>query len=112
MKQMTFAALALKSKKKLTRRERSLKERAAVVPFGEDIAIRGLAERIAQTVGFEGRLVFDRSKPDGMPRKPLDVTRLAATGWHPRVSLREGLAKAYEDYLARYGSEPQRGMHV
>jgi len=65
---------------------------------GEDITIYELAKLIAEVVGFKGRLVFDPSKPDGTPRKLLDVNRLAALGWKPRTSLRKGLSKAYEDY--------------
>ncbi len=62
---------------------------------GEDLSIRELAEAIVETVGFRGRLVFDASKPDGMPRKLLDSTRIRALGWHPTVDLREGLRRMY-----------------
>lgn len=63
---------------------------------GTDLSIRELAQAVVETVGFEGRLVFDASKPDGMPRKLLDSTRINALGWRPTVGLREGLARAYE----------------
>jgi GDP-L-fucose synthase len=63
---------------------------------GEDVTIRELAETVMAVVGFEGRIVFDRSKPDGTPRKLLDVSRLAALGWKARTALREGIARAYE----------------
>jgi GDP-L-fucose synthase len=63
---------------------------------GEDLSIRALAEAVVATVGFEGRLVFDAGKPDGMPRKLLDSTRIRALGWRPTVALREGLRRAYE----------------
>lgn len=63
---------------------------------GTDLSIRELAQAVVETVGFEGRLVFDASKPDGMPRKLLDSTRINALGWQPTVGLREGLARAYE----------------
>jgi GDP-L-fucose synthase len=63
---------------------------------GADLSIRELAEAVVATVGFEGRLVFDASKPDGMPRKLLDSTRIRALGWRPTVALREGLQRAYE----------------
>lgn len=63
---------------------------------GEDLSIRALAEAVIATVGFEGRLVFDAGKPDGMPRKLLDSTRIRALGWRPSVGLREGLQRAYE----------------
>ena len=63
---------------------------------GSDLSIRELAEAVVETVGFEGRLVFDASKPDGMPRKLLDSTRIRSLGWRPTVDLREGLRRAYE----------------
>ena len=66
---------------------------------GEDLTIRELSELIADVVGFEKRLLFDYSKPDGTPRKLLDISRLQTMGWVPRVSLREGLALAYEAFL-------------
>ncbi|MCW5666141.1 MAG: GDP-L-fucose synthase [Piscinibacter sp.] len=62
---------------------------------GSDLSIRELAQAVVETVGFEGRLVFDASKPDGMPRKLLDSSRINALGWRPTVGLREGLARAY-----------------
>lgn len=62
---------------------------------GADLSIRELAQAVVETVGFEGRLVFDASKPDGMSRKLLDSTRINALGWRPTVGLREGLARAY-----------------
>ncbi len=70
------------------------------VGTGEDLTIRSLAERIAKVVGFTGRIVQDPSKPDGAPRKLMDVSRLRAMGWKPRVGLEEGLALAYRDFLA------------
>jgi GDP-L-fucose synthase len=65
------------------------------VGCGEDVTILELAQLIADTVGFEGRIETDPSTPDGTPRKLMDVTRLYATGWRPRYGLREGLAHAY-----------------
>ena len=62
---------------------------------GQDIAIRDLAELIANVVGYSGQLVFDPAKPDGTPRKLLDVSRLTNLGWSARVGLREGIAAAY-----------------
>jgi GDP-L-fucose synthase len=67
---------------------------------GEDITIRELTEIVALTVGYRGEIVWDHTKPDGTPRKLLDVTRIHALGWHHKQSLREGLAAAYEDFLA------------
>jgi GDP-L-fucose synthase len=68
---------------------------------GEDVTIRELAETVMSVVGFEGRIVFDATKPDGTPRKLLDVSRLHALGWRHRVGLRDGIALAYRDFLGR-----------
>jgi GDP-L-fucose synthase len=65
------------------------------VGTGRDITIRELAERVMRAVGFDGRVEFDSRKPDGMPRKLLDVSRLASLGWRASVSLDEGIARAY-----------------
>ena len=62
---------------------------------GEDVTICELADLIGSIVGFEGRQLFDAAKPDGTPRKLLDVTRLARLGWRPRISLREGIEQTY-----------------
>jgi GDP-L-fucose synthase len=70
------------------------------VGWGEDLTIRELAESIGDTVGFRGQIVFDASKPDGTPRKLLDVSRLKRLGWRPRIGLRQGLADAYAWYVA------------
>jgi GDP-L-fucose synthase len=67
---------------------------------GEDVTIRELAETVMQAVGFNGRIVFDSSKPDGTPQKLLDVSRLAALGWRYSTTLRAGIRKAYAAYLA------------
>jgi GDP-L-fucose synthase len=69
------------------------------VGSGEDLSIADLAHLIARTVGYPGRIAFDPSKPDGTPRKLMDVSRLKALGWRARVSLDEGLALAYQDFL-------------
>jgi GDP-L-fucose synthase len=66
---------------------------------GQDQTIGELAELIAEIVGFDGGLRFDPSKPDGTPRKLLDVSRLNSLGWKPRTGLREGLELAYRDFL-------------
>lgn len=63
---------------------------------GEDITIRELADTVMQVVGFGGRITYDRSKPDGTPRKLLDVSRLAALGWRARTPLLEGIRRAYQ----------------
>lgn len=70
------------------------------VGCGNDITISELAELVAKVVGFEGSIVCDSSKPEGTPRKLLDVTRLASQGWRPRIGLAEGLAEVYRWFLA------------
>ena len=70
------------------------------VGSGEELSIRQLAELIARVVGFTGRLEFDPSMPDGTPRKLMDVSRIRALGWQPRISLPEGIRGAYAWYLA------------
>ena len=67
---------------------------------GEDVTIRELAELICDVVGFDGELVWDETKPDGTPRKLLDVTRIQALGWQPTIPLRKGIAQTYEWFLA------------
>ncbi len=69
------------------------------VGCGYDITIRELAEIIGKTVGYQGQIAFDPSKPDGTPRKLMDSTRLNALGWQARVGLEAGLKMAYEDFL-------------
>ena len=66
---------------------------------GEDITIRELAELICDVVGFDGDLVWDASKPDGTPRKLLDVTKIHALGWQPMIPLRQGIAQTYEWFI-------------
>ena len=66
------------------------------VGTGVDCTIRELAQTIAQVVGYKGRVVFDATKPDGTPRKLLDVTRLHQLGWYHEVSLEQGLASTYQ----------------
>jgi len=73
------------------------------VGAGKDITIRELAELVKDIVGYEGEIVFDDSKPDGTPKKLLDVSRLTELGWSPRVSLRDGLALTYEWFLVHQG---------
>jgi GDP-L-fucose synthase len=67
---------------------------------GSDVTIRELAELVARVVGYEGRLAFDTSKPDGAPRKLLDVSRLAGLGWKPSISLEDGLESTYRWFVA------------
>ena len=68
---------------------------------GEDLPIGELAKLIAKTIGYPGELVFDTSKPDGIPRKLMDNTLLKSTGWKPSVDLEAGLATAYDDFSSR-----------
>ena len=70
------------------------------VGFGEDITIQELAQAVGKTVGYQGVIDFDTSKPDGSPRKLMDSNRLNALGWQAQVSLDAGLAAAYQDFLA------------
>jgi len=69
------------------------------VGFGSDVTIAELAHTVAAAVGYEGRITFDTSKPDGTPRKWMNSDRLHALGWHPTVSLADGLRLAYQDFL-------------
>ncbi|KQP21452.1 MAG: GDP-L-fucose synthase [Variovorax paradoxus] len=71
------------------------------VGAGADISIAALADMVMRTVGFSGRVVYDHSKPDGTPRKLMDSSQLHAMGWQPRVGLKEGIARSYQDFLAR-----------
>jgi GDP-L-fucose synthase len=66
---------------------------------GEDLTIRELVDLVKDIAGYEGQIVWDRSKPDGTPRKLLDVSKLTRLDWKPRISLKEGLERAYRDYL-------------
>ncbi|MBU2787790.1 GDP-L-fucose synthase [Acidithiobacillus sp. YTS05] len=75
------------------------------VGVGEDISIGDLARLVADVVGFDGEIVFDTSKPDGTPRKLLDVTRLHSVGWRARISLREGVVETYRWYVSQLESQ-------
>lgn len=70
------------------------------VGAGADLTVAELAELVKEVVGFDGGVVWDRSRPDGTPRKLLDVSLLRSLGWSPRIELREGVRRAYEDFLA------------
>lgn len=72
---------------------------------GEDITIAEFARVVAETVGYQGKIAFDPSKPDGTPRKLLDVSRLKALGWQAPTPLREGIKLAYRAYLAEHASK-------
>jgi GDP-L-fucose synthase len=73
------------------------------VGTGVDCTIRELVETVARVVGFEGEVVFDASKPDGTPRKLLDVSRLSRLGWTASISLEAGLQQTYAWFLTQQG---------
>lgn len=73
------------------------------IGWGQDCTIRELAEMIAKTVGYTGKLKWDDSRPDGTPRKVLDNRKLSALGWEPKISLQEGLRLTYQWYLENHG---------
>lgn len=75
------------------------------VGYGEDISIKDLALLVKKVIGFDGELRFNTDKPDGTPRKLMDVSRLKAQGWEPKVHLEEGIALAYEDFKKRYSDQ-------
>lgn len=66
------------------------------VGTGEDLTIRQLAETMAKVTGYQGKITFDRSKPDGTPRKLLDVSRLRGMGWQSAINLEDGLSSTYQ----------------
>jgi GDP-L-fucose synthase len=74
------------------------------VGTGRDVTIRELTQAVAEVVGFKGTISWDESKPDGAPRKLLDVSRLAALGWRSKIDLREGLKRTYASFLAEKAS--------
>lgn len=76
------------------------------VGSGQEISIAELARLIARVTGYQGEIVFDRTRPDGTPRKLMDVSRLAAMGWRARISLPEGVAATYEWFRARLQDDP------
>ncbi|MEX2381201.1 MAG: GDP-L-fucose synthase, partial [Opitutales bacterium] len=73
------------------------------VGVGEDVSIRELAEMVMDVVGYRGRLAFDSSRPDGTPRKLLDISRLRSLGWTARLGLREGVEQTYRSFLTELG---------
>lgn len=75
------------------------------VGFGDDVTIRELIELICEVIGFEGELVFDKTKPEGTPRKLMDSSKLRGLGWAPAIPLREGIAKTYAWFLKHEAGE-------
>ncbi|HAN55731.1 MAG TPA: GDP-fucose synthetase [Betaproteobacteria bacterium] len=84
--------------------ENGISEGLFNVGTGEDVTIRELAETVMSVVGFNGEIVFDASKPDGTPRKLLDVNRMRKLGWQAQTPLRDGIAKTYADFLTKPGA--------
>lgn len=78
------------------------------VGVGTDVSILELARLVAGTIGFKGEILTDPSRPDGTPRKWMDVSRLKATGWTPRIEFKDGLAGAYQDFLGSVASGAAR----
>ena len=72
------------------------------IGYGEELSIAELAKTAAEVIGYQGRIRFDASKPDGTPRKLLDSSRILALGWRPKVGLKEGIARAYADFRQRF----------
>jgi GDP-L-fucose synthase len=72
------------------------------VGYGSDITIADLAKSVAEVVGYQGKIVFDASKPDGAPRKLMDSSKLVSLSWSPKISLLKGLESAYQDYLIEH----------
>ncbi|SAL72247.1 NAD-dependent epimerase/dehydratase [Caballeronia peredens] len=87
--------------------ERDVSEGVFNVGVGEDLTIRELAQTVCRVVGFHGELVFDPLKPDGTPRKLLDVSKLGDMGWRASIALEDGIRATYADFLARYASMQQ-----
>ncbi len=79
------------------------------VGTGTDVTIKELTETVAAVTGFKGRITWDTSKPDGTPRKLMDVSKLSALGWTAKISLREGVAKTYASFLAENAAGTLRG---
>jgi GDP-L-fucose synthase len=69
------------------------------VGTGIDLSIKELAELVKSTVGFNGEIIWDHTKPDGTPKKQLDVQRIQNLGWHHKIELSEGIASTYRDFL-------------
>jgi GDP-L-fucose synthase len=72
------------------------------IGVGQDVTVAELADLVREVVGFKGKIEYDASKPDGTPRKLMDVSKLSESGWEAKTSLREGLTRAYQSYLARF----------
>lgn len=80
---------------------KSIKHGLYNIGTGADVTIRELAETVMSVIGFEGEIIFDSSKPDGTPRKLLNIDRIRETGWSAKVELKEGISQSYKDFLSR-----------
>jgi GDP-L-fucose synthase len=80
------------------------------VGMGDDLTIRDLAETVCRVVGFEGELVFDATKPDGTPRKLLDVSKLEQMGWKATIALEDGIRATYADFLEHHAASSQMAV--
>jgi GDP-L-fucose synthase len=80
------------------------------VGSGREVTVRELAETVREVVGYEGRVVWDTSRPDGVMRRLLDSSKMAALGWEPKVELRDGLKKLYEWYLRGRATDFEAGL--
>ena len=69
------------------------------IGIGKDLKIKELAELVKEIIGFKGKIIWDTSRPDGIPRKLLDVSRIKALGWEPKIELEEGIKRTYEWYV-------------
>jgi len=69
------------------------------IGYGEDITILELAKLISKLVGYEGKLTFDKSKPDGTPRKLMNINKLVNLGWAPKISLRQGIERTINEFI-------------
>jgi GDP-L-fucose synthase len=83
--------------------EKYSEEQFINVGSGGELTVRDLTENVKRIVGFEGAIVWDTTKPDGVPRKLMDSSRLFALGWRPQVDMETGIRLAYEDFLKRFG---------
>jgi GDP-L-fucose synthase len=82
------------------------------IGWGEDISIRDLAHLVREIVGFGGDVAFDTHKPDGAPRKLVDVARIRAQGWSPKISLRDGIEDTYQSYLGQMRVERETSATI
>jgi GDP-L-fucose synthase len=92
--------------------ENDVTEEILNVGVGEDLSIRELAQLVCRVVQFDGELVFDASKPDGTPRKLLDVSKLKQIGWSASIGLEKGMEATYEDFVARFGCAAPQALHA